>query len=170
MTYFLGMHDILPSQLAHTPKKYVVVVSAGDLSFVQNRYEMEKMYLHSYITYNTYQLSSLSSLASAGKEDVLAADNLSKEKDTWKGPCRPEGDVPGFSSTNYARCAQGLQLSCGLGYKRFCPTASIIVEGLNLLRVTVKRTLKGDPGTWAPAPEETLGAIVIYDPKGTLVM
>lgn len=81
------MHIIIPSRIPRIPKQVVVTVFMGDLSFIHNLFEEEKMEHLSEITLHTYLDTSLFSLATASIEDVLVIGNPSRERDTWEGKC-----------------------------------------------------------------------------------
>lgn len=79
------MSDMLPSRILLTLEEVVVVVITEDLSLIQNLFEDENMKLLSQITFHTYQVASLFSLATADRGEVLALENPTKVRDTWKG-------------------------------------------------------------------------------------
>lgn len=82
------MRAVFSSLIAQSSKENADIVSMLKLSFVQNLYGVEMIELVSQITHNMYQVTYLFSLVVAGRGDVLAAGNPSKERDTWKGKCK----------------------------------------------------------------------------------
>lgn len=69
------------SRLSLTSNEVVVVVSAEDLSYVQNLYVTEKMDLILDITHSMYHSTFLLTMVTGARGDVISTKNTYKEKE-----------------------------------------------------------------------------------------
>lgn len=82
MIPFIRIPNIFSSQLLHTSKEVVVIVSTSDLSFIQNLLEVNKMEMAHELYFNMLKSASSFSLVSAEQGDALASGSPFKKRVT----------------------------------------------------------------------------------------